>query len=175
MKSLIKHTAMWTCSAAALVAVLAAPSTARADHESFKYEGIRHGFHGEALIITALDALEEAYTARHPRREARAARSALYSVRRALDEVCVPSARYYLRGAADHLHDFLYRHQLRDLDDAAALLNKALVVEQSRHAPRRHWRGHRPHRYERFPRRSGYWGGSGLYLGGRRGGLVIGF
>jgi hypothetical protein len=177
MTRFITRPATWIWTAAAALALLGAPSLVRADHDSFAYAGPTYGFHGEAPIIESLNSIEHAYTARRPWHAQRFVRDALASVRVAYGTLCVPSARYYVHGAEEHLEAFLFGRRLVDLDDAARLLNKALVVEQTRHrhahlAPRR---SHFRRGYGGYPHRNRYWGGSGLYLGGRRGGLVIRF
>lgn len=177
MTRFIKLLATWACSVAAVITVLGAPSLARADHDSFVYAGPTYGFHGEASIIEALDAIEHAYTARNPWHSQRFVRDALANVRVAYGEVSVPSARYYLHATEEHLDVFLFERRLVDLDHAARLLNKALLVERTRHRPVHLTPRRSPFRsdYGGYPHRSGYWGGSGLYLGGHRGGFVIRF
>lgn len=125
------------------------PRVARADHDSYEYSGPRYGFHGETHLIAALGDLELAFYADDGAH--RMIRTAKRHIRYARANLCSRHARYFLRGALDHLFQYTYGHHTSDLDDAARLVTKALMIERATHAvvhpqvvhhPPSHHRGH---------------------------------
>jgi hypothetical protein len=160
------------------LSLAALPATARADHDSFEYQGTCYGYAGEADMIDALENLQRSRRTRFgvPHYVARANRD----VCRALDTVCNPQAKFYLQGAHEHLDAFLCHYDPCDLNDAARLVNKALLSEQLSHRPAPapfHYHDHAPQvgHYSPAPPGPPSRPRSGLYIGGKHGGLFLSF
>lgn len=103
-----------------------------ADHDSFEYSGRRHGVHGEKRIIEALSFIELARL-HGPTHCNQYLRHASDRSQRAYHQVCHPTARYYIRGALEHIQRYSLYFRLCDLEDAAQLLNKAIIIEHEAH------------------------------------------
>lgn len=117
-----------------LAGLLSTGSVARADHQSYRYEGKCLGFHGEEHMIQSLVYMDKAATADCRQTEIRAASKARDEVNRAVREVCSQDAKKTLYGAVRSLNRFIGSSEICHLDEAAERVQRALLYERTVHS-----------------------------------------